>query len=131
MTIYFDMQKEFPNGFGGLTRQDGSGSAETLREDFLSPLLKKIKNNEQIIINLGSDIDTDYLYASNFLREGFVGMVKHGYISKKDFLNIFKFTYQDESFAFYKNRIYLYLKELKDSEILNQYKLNQEKVSLS
>ena len=58
-------------------------------------------------------------------------MVKHGYISKKDFLNIFKFTYQDESFAFYKNRIYLYLKELKDSEILNQYKLNQEKVSLS
>ena len=89
MTIYFDMQKEFPNGFGGLTRQDGSGSAENLREDFLYPLLKKIKNNEQIIINLGSDIDTDYLYASNFFKGRFCWNGKTWLYFKKRLLKYF------------------------------------------
>jgi len=108
MTLHFDVQKDFSNNFGGSTRKDSDFSAEHLREDYLVPMIKKLKGDEQIVVNLGNDSDEDCHYAANFLQEGFAGLIKYNHISHDDFVRIFKFTYDDEDFAFYKERIYKY-----------------------
>ena len=91
---------------------DGAGSGEEFREEYLKVLLTKHK---VLKITLDDEVEG---YGSSFLVEGFAGMVKYGYMKSDILLNKLEFTFENDDFEFYKDKIIEYIKDAKfDSEI--------------
>lgn len=87
-----NISKDYTKTPGGRFIKEGKFSGEHFREKLLEPsLLKAVKNNEPLIINL----DDGYGYASCFLEEAFGGLIRKGY-NPQDLLNIFIFISNEE-----------------------------------
>jgi hypothetical protein len=102
--------KDFSDHPIGRYRSDGDQSGEVFREDYLVPLIKKLASGEKIQIILDDGVDG---YGSSFLVEAFAGVVKAGYLSPQKLLQILEFTYSDEDFAFFEEKIREYISEAK------------------
>lgn len=89
---------------------DGDASGEAFREKHLKQLVLSLSEGEKLKIILDDDVES---YGSSFLVEGFAGLVKYGYIKSDDLLSKLVFSYSDEDFEFYKNKIIQYIKEAK------------------
>ncbi|MEZ8122229.1 STAS-like domain-containing protein [Vibrio splendidus] len=91
-------------------RDTGARSGEAFREDHLRKLIADLQPGEKITFILDDDVDT---YGSSFLTEGFAGMVKYGYIEANELLSKIDFSYTDEDYEFYEERVRKYIKEAK------------------
>ncbi len=87
---------------------DGENSGERFREYFLKEIfIEPNKYSRPVEIVL----DSAEGYGSSFLEEAFGDLIRKGYTTSEDAVKAFKFTYNDEDFAFYKRRILEYIKE--------------------
>ena len=100
--------KDFSEDPIGRYRSDSDSSGQAFREDFLKPALDKLKPGEKLEIILDDGVEA---YGSSFLVEGFAGLVNYGYYSKEDLLGKLAFTFSDEDFEFYKDKIIEYINE--------------------
>lgn len=102
--------KDFNDHPIGRFYSDGEGSGEQFREEVLLKTLKGLRAGEKINIILDDGVEG---YGSSFLVEAFAGLVKFGHIKKNDLLDILTFTYKDEDFSFYEEKIYQYIEQAK------------------
>jgi hypothetical protein len=100
--------KDFSGDPAGRYRSDGGANGEKFREDFLKPKLLELAEGQQLNIILDDDVES---YGSSFLTEGFAGMVKYGYMQRHELINKLVFTYSDEDFEFYENKVLQYINE--------------------
>ncbi|MDN3639634.1 STAS-like domain-containing protein [Simiduia curdlanivorans] len=107
MTFY-SIGKQFSEEPAGRYYSDGKGSGEEFREEVLVPLIRKLKSGDILEIRLDEGVES---YGSSFLSESFGGLVAHGYFHSEELLSKLKFSYEDEDFEFYENRIFQYIKE--------------------
>lgn len=102
--------KDFSPDPSGRYKSDGDGSGEAFREDCLLPAIKKLSAGEKLQIIIDDGVEG---YGSSFLVEGFAGVVKYGYIQKKDLLDKIEIICSDEDFEFYKKKIIDYINQAK------------------
>jgi STAS-like domain of unknown function (DUF4325) len=102
--------KDFSLDPGGRFFTDGPGSGEEFRETVLKPKLQEIGDGQKLKIILDDGVQS---YGSSFLTEGFAGIVKYGYMSADELLKKVEFTYQNQDFEFFKNKIISYIIEAK------------------
>ena len=87
---------------------DGDSSGEAFRQDKLLPLLSNLEQGVKLEIVIDDGIEA---YGSSFLAEGFAGLVKYGYFSSDEVLNMIIISYTDDDFSFFEKKIYQYIKE--------------------
>jgi len=118
MNIDFDIGEQFSkdpagrfyNEYKGTKKKNNLSSGEAFREEKLRGLLDNLNANQKINFILDNDVEA---YGSSFLVEGFAGIVKYGYMEADSMLDKIKFTYTDQDFEFYENKIKQYIKEAK------------------
>ena len=100
--------KNFHNNPSGRFYSDGPGNGEEFREEYLKVALSELTKGEKLQIVLDDEVEG---YGSSFLTEGFAGLVKYGYMKKDELKEKIDFTYSDQDFEFYKNKILQYIEE--------------------
>ena len=100
--------KDFSPDPSGRFRSDGNSSGEAFREDCFKKVIENLEDEDVLNIILDDDVEG---YGSSFLVEGFAGMVKYGYITGEELLKKIKFSYNDEDFGFYKDKIIDYINQ--------------------
>lgn len=111
----FNIGKNFSDDPSGRFYSDTkSRSGEVFREEYFKVLLDDLSGNEKINFILDDGVEG---YGSSFLTEGFAGIVTYGHMKAEDLLKKISFSYEDEDFSFYKDKIIQYINEANfDSE---------------
>ena len=107
--------KDFSTEPSGRHMKDGKNSGESLRENFLIPMMNNLKKNEKLTIILDDGVN---YYSSAFLDEAFTRLVE---ICGCDPLDKLEFKYENPDFEFYKNSIILNMKLASKQKKLNIY----------
>ena len=89
---------------------DGDGSGEEFREKQLKTCISDLADNESLEIVLDDGVDG---YGSSFLDESFGGLVRFGYFKAEFLLEHLVFTYTDEDFSFFEEKIFQYISRAK------------------
>lgn len=88
----------------GIKHTDGEGNAEQFREDVLYPSIL-LYGKVNVIL------EDDVHYASNWLIEAFVGLIRYNGMRKIDVIKNLTFSYHDVELEFYENVIMRYINE--------------------
>lgn len=105
----FNIGKQFSDEPSGRFYSDtGPRSGEAFREDKLLQLLAKLEPGEKINFLLDDNVDG---YGSSFLTEGFAGVVNYGYMQKDELKSKLAFSYNNDDFSFYEDKIFQYIDE--------------------
>lgn len=104
----FSIGKNFSTDPTGRYYTDGDGSGEEFREEHLKEILLKLECNDTLTIELDDGVEA---YGSSFLVEGFARLVTYGYFKHEYLISKISFTYSDDDFSFYEDKIKQYISE--------------------
>lgn len=80
----------------GRSKEDGTYNGTRFREQFLKLWVKQsIELDEKLSIDLD---DLDIPMTSSFMEESFGGMIRFGYVEKKQLLSLLSFQSEDSSY---------------------------------
>lgn len=108
--------KDFSKDPAGRGDNNGTSNGKAFREDLLKVVVENLRPGENLEIILDDDVEG---YGSSFLSEGFGGMVKMGYITSKDFLDILVFRYENTDFEFFEKRIRKFISTAENAQNRN------------
>lgn len=110
MSTIIDIGNDFSKTPSGRRKKDSPFNGTKFREEYLKAIVRDRNINDDPVIIILDHVEG---YGSSFLDEAFGGLVRKGYATADQVKGCFEFSYENEDFEFFRDRIHSYIKSAK------------------